>query len=202
MSRSGGRLHAPTLVAIAHPREGEIELRSPTVGAWRDAPAVGDAIASGGAIGALEVLGVVHALLAPADAAGTIVRLGGQHRGQEPVAWDDLLLVLDPRGIAAVAGAATAGTTATSATGGATFRAPTSGRYYGRPAPDKPPFVAVGDILEPGRTICMLEVMKTFNRVTYAPTATLPDRARITAILPREEEDLTAGTPILTLEPA
>jgi acetyl-CoA carboxylase biotin carboxyl carrier protein len=83
----------------------------------------------------------------------------------------------------------------THAATGLVFRAPTSGRFYGRPGPDKPAFVEVGTQLAPGTTICLLEVMKTFNRVTYAGAP-----ARVRELLVAEGADVNAGDPLLALE--
>jgi acetyl-CoA carboxylase carboxyltransferase component len=77
-------------------------------------------------------------------------------------------------------------------------RAPSSGRYWGRPAPGKPAFVAVGDVVTAGQTVGLLEVMKTFHRVTYGGDA-LPPRARVTAIAPADGDDLSAGDVIIEL---
>ena len=83
------------------------------------------------------------------------------------------------------------------------LRAPSSGRFWARPAPDKPAFAAVGDVIEAGRTVCLLEVMKSFHRVTYGGAdAGLPERARVTAIRPADGDDLAADDVILELEPA
>jgi acetyl-CoA carboxylase biotin carboxyl carrier protein len=79
------------------------------------------------------------------------------------------------------------------------FRAPTSGRFYGRSAPDKPPFVAPGAQLAHGATICLLEVMKTFHRVTYGGPG-LPDTARVRGVLVADGDDVNAGDPLLALE--
>jgi acetyl-CoA carboxylase biotin carboxyl carrier protein len=43
--------------------------------------------------------------------------------------------------------------------------APIPGVFYRRPAPDKPPFVAVGDAVEAGQTIGVIEIMKQFTEV-------------------------------------
>jgi acetyl-CoA carboxylase biotin carboxyl carrier protein len=75
------------------------------------------------------------------------------------------------------------------------FRAPTSGRFYGRPAPDKPAFVGAGTQLAAGTTICLLEVMKTFHRVTYSG-----DPARVRAVLVADGDDVNAGDALLALE--
>ncbi|MEO7731674.1 MAG: biotin/lipoyl-containing protein, partial [Kofleriaceae bacterium] len=78
-------------------------------------------------------------------------------------------------------------------------RAPTSGRFYGRSTPDKPPFVVEGAQLVQGATICLLEVMKTFHRVTYGG-AGLPETARIRKLLVADGADVNAGDPLLALE--
>jgi len=86
-------------------------------------------------------------------------------------------------------------------TTGLAVRAPSSGRYWARPAPDKPPFVSVGDLVTAGQTVCLLEVMKTFHRVSYGGPG-LPERARVTAIRPQDGDDLDADQVILELAPA
>jgi len=39
------------------------------------------------------------------------------------------------------------------------------GTFYSAPSPDSPPFVKVGDRIEPGTVICMIEAMKLFNEI-------------------------------------
>lgn len=45
------------------------------------------------------------------------------------------------------------------------IQAPMVGTFFARPSPEEPPFVAVGALLEPEDTVCLLEVMKVFNTV-------------------------------------
>ena len=82
---------------------------------------------------------------------------------------------------------------------GLVFAAPSSGRFYLRPGPDKPPFVRAGDTLTRGQAIGLLEVMKTFNRVQYGG-AGLPSPARVRAVLVEDGDDVAAGDPLLQLE--
>ena len=82
---------------------------------------------------------------------------------------------------------------------GLVFRAPTSGRFYGRSSPDKPPFVTAGDELAAGATVCLLEVMKTFHRVHYGG-ADLPERAKVREVLVKDGDDVSAGDALLALE--
>jgi acetyl-CoA carboxylase carboxyltransferase component len=84
---------------------------------------------------------------------------------------------------------------------GLVFRAPLAGRVYFRPSPDKPRFVEEGGVITRGTTVCMLEVMKTFNRIAYVGES-LPERARVVGFLIADGADVELGTPILQLEPA
>jgi len=43
--------------------------------------------------------------------------------------------------------------------------APIVGTFYRSPEPGKPPFVKVGDVIEPGKVICLIEAMKVFNEI-------------------------------------
>jgi biotin carboxyl carrier protein len=43
--------------------------------------------------------------------------------------------------------------------------APVPGIFYRRPAPDKAPFVEMGDTVEVGQTIGVIEIMKQFTEV-------------------------------------
>jgi len=42
---------------------------------------------------------------------------------------------------------------------------PMVGTFYRAPAPDEPPFVAVGDRIAIGQTVCIIEAMKLMNEV-------------------------------------
>lgn len=44
--------------------------------------------------------------------------------------------------------------------------APLTGIFYGRPAPEQPPFVGPGDHVVPGQLVALIETMKLFNEVT------------------------------------
>ena len=45
------------------------------------------------------------------------------------------------------------------------IRSPMIGTFYERPAPDKDPFVKVGDRVEIGQSVCVIEAMKLFNEI-------------------------------------
>ena len=185
--RRAGRLHAPQLDVLVVRTRGEhatIELRAPLPGVFVPWIGPGDVVTPGSDLGELLVLGRGSALVVPRaagdDAAtGIAIRMSP---ATHAVSYGDVLVALDPSlqlaGAASVAPAAAAAATVD----GVVFCAPTSGRFYGRPSPDRPPFVAEGTSLTTGTTICLLEVMKTFHRVTYGGPG-LPDTARVRRVL-------------------
>jgi acetyl-CoA carboxylase carboxyltransferase component/biotin carboxyl carrier protein len=79
------------------------------------------------------------------------------------------------------------------------FRVPLTGRVYFRPSPDKPPFVAVGDVIARGTTVCLVEAMKSFNRVHYGGEL-LPERARVVRFPIEDGSDVDQNMPIMELE--
>lgn len=46
-----------------------------------------------------------------------------------------------------------------------TIKSPIIGTFYRKPSPDKPTFVEVGDSINSGDTVCVIEAMKLFNEI-------------------------------------
>ncbi len=46
-----------------------------------------------------------------------------------------------------------------------TIKSPMIGTFYRTPSPDKPNFVSVGDEIQAGKVICIIEAMKLFNEI-------------------------------------
>lgn len=204
-----GRVYQPELMATARAVDRAddeqagvtVEILAPSPGLWRGAPPPGAVIRPGDPLGELEVLGVLHCVIAPAEAIGAVVATPHTpSAARRALSFGETMLVLDPDAAGQLAAAVerSAGAEA-ERDGRQAFRAPTSGRYYSRPGPDKALFVTVGDELAVGATVCLLEVMKTFNRVTYGG-AGLPDPGRVVEIAPDDGDDLAAGDVILYLE--
>jgi len=195
-----GRSARPQLVALLREHDGAAVLCAPAVGLWRGAPAPGSLLFEGAPLGELELLGVLHELVAPAGAAGVVVPVHEPHLGERALGFGDAMLRLRSLTVDGQAAAVLPGAAASADASRLVFRAPLSGRFYARASPDKPAFVQVGDEIATGHTVALLEVMKTFNRLTYGG-AGLPARARVRAVLVRDEDDVEAGAPILELEP-
>ncbi len=195
---SDGRTTRARMTAGLRHEGADQQLLSPGVGLVRGLPLAGTLMVEGSIVGELDVLGVLHVLVAPAGTRGSVeptpLRLG-----ERAVGHGDALVTLLPASLAE-AGAGPADTTSSRDLGKLVFRSPLSGRYYARPGPDRPDFVRPGDEITTGQSVALLEVMKTFNRLTYGGPG-LPERARVVAVLIRDEADVEIGAPILELEP-
>lgn len=197
---SGARRSERTITAAAKASGDRIDLICPAPGLFRVGVRPGDLVRPGGALGELEVLGQRLLVVAPDGARGAVVAVRGEGQARPAADFGAVLVTLDPAGVAGEAAAAAlpgggAGAAASAAAAGRVFRAPTSGRFYGRQGPDKPVFVSAGDELTPGATVCLLEVMKTFHRVTYAG-----EPARVREVLIADGADVNAGDALLALE--
>ncbi len=66
---------------------------------------------------------------------------------------------------AAAAVSATSNEAGLSAPAGTVFKAPMVGTFYRSAGPDKEAFVKVGDKVQKGQTLCIIEAMKLFNEI-------------------------------------
>lgn len=167
-------------------------LLCPSVGTVLEPPADGALVRAGQPILTLDVLGRARVVVAPPEAIGTLEPLV---KPEQPLGFGDpvaRLRAVEGQSVVRAREQAAGQTTLA-------FRSPMAGRFYGRPAPDKPAFVKVGDRVTRGQTLGLLEVMKTFHRLTYGGDD-LPDEARIVAIRVRDDDDIDADAPLFDLE--
>jgi acetyl-CoA carboxylase biotin carboxyl carrier protein len=45
------------------------------------------------------------------------------------------------------------------------IKAPMVGTFYRAPSPEAPPYVNMGDMIEPGQVVCIIEAMKLMNEI-------------------------------------
>lgn len=197
-AEADGRVYRPVIVARSRSlSDGRVEVLSPSPGLWRGAPAAGALVRADTSIGEIEMLGMLHELRVDGAAHGVVVDLS--ERGvaaRRVVQHGQVLLTLDPTGLSAHAALEA---DAREHESGLSFTAPSSGRFYLRPAPDKPPFVQVGGTVRDGDVVALLEVMKTFHRISYGGPG-LPRSARVLAIVPQDGDDVEVGQALLSLE--
>ena len=179
-------------------------LRSPEVGFFAGALPAGTVLVPGQSAGTIETLGRARVLRVPEGAGGRIVSEPSS-LARAPVGYRDVLYELEPTASATLPGSpavsrevARAGGTRA---GALVLPAPQAGRFYPRPAPGEPPFVAAGAVVEDGQPVGMLEVMKTFSHVPYRAGGGLPHRAKVVRVIAADGADVKPGDPLLEVEP-
>ncbi len=75
------------------------------------------------------------------------------------------------------------------------IKSPMVGTFYRAPAPDAPPYVEEGDLVEPGQTLCVLEAMKLFNELTAE------ERGIIRKICVENNQPVEYGQTLFLIEP-
>ena len=74
--------------------------------------------------------------------------------------------------------------------------APMVGVFYQSPAPDAPPFVQVGDVIEEGQTVCIIEAMKLMNEIESEVSG------KVIKILVENAKPVEFGQTLFLIEPA
>jgi acetyl-CoA carboxylase biotin carboxyl carrier protein len=101
-----------------------------------------------------------------------------------------------PVAAAAPAPAAAAAPAASNETNYLTITSPMIGTFYRTPGPDKDAFVNVGDLVEPGKVVCIVEAMKLFNEIESEV------KGRIVKVLVDNASPVEYGQPLFLVDPA
>ncbi|MDT7855277.1 acetyl-CoA carboxylase biotin carboxyl carrier protein [Rubrivirga sp. S365] len=72
--------------------------------------------------------------------------------------------------------------------------APIVGTFYAAPSPEADPFVAVGDRVEVGQTLCIIEAMKLMNEIQAEEAGT------VTRLLVENAEPVEFDQPLFVIE--
>ena len=75
------------------------------------------------------------------------------------------------------------------------IKSPMVGTFYRAPAPDAPPFVEVGQDLENGQVVCIIEAMKLMNEIKAEVAG------RIVEVLVESGAPVEFGQPLFAVEP-
>jgi acetyl-CoA carboxylase biotin carboxyl carrier protein len=73
---------------------------------------------------------------------------------------------------------------------------PMVGTYYSSSAPDSPPFVSVGTVVQPSTTLCIIEAMKVFTDIPAGVSGTIAE------ILVKSGQPVEFGQPLFRVVPA
>ena len=77
-----------------------------------------------------------------------------------------------------------------------TIKSPMIGTFYRKSSPDKPNFVEVGSVIEPGKVLCIIEAMKLFNEIESEI------KGKIVKILVDDSMPVEYDQPLFLVEPA
>lgn len=75
------------------------------------------------------------------------------------------------------------------------IRSPMVGTFYSAADPESPPFVTVGDVVEPDTLVCLVEAMKVFNEIKAEVSG------RLTKVLVNNAEAVEYDQPLFAVEP-
>lgn len=73
--------------------------------------------------------------------------------------------------------------------------APLTGVFYSAPSPNSSAFAQVGDPIQPGQVVCIVEAMKVFNEIKAEVSGT------VTAILPKDGQLVQKGDALIRVKP-
>jgi acetyl-CoA carboxylase biotin carboxyl carrier protein len=79
--------------------------------------------------------------------------------------------------------------------GSTAIRSPMVGTFYRAPSPGAPPFVEVGQKVEPDTTVCIIEVMKLMNSIAAGM------RGIVARVLLDDAAVVETGQPLILLRP-
>lgn len=77
-----------------------------------------------------------------------------------------------------------------------TIKAPIVGTYYSASSPESPPFVSVGDKVQVGDVLCIIEAMKLMNEIESEVSGTIKE------VLIANAEPVEYDQPLFVIEPS
>lgn len=176
---------------------------SPALGYYSSMPQSGAYLPGGSLVGRLKILNTFHDLRLPGDVSGLVVA-DSEKDFVFPVAYGQELFRLTRDKHFLEAGGQAAPTLAkdgkdAESEAGGVVTAFTSGIFYARPGPDSPPFVTVGQKIEKGKALGLIEVMKTFNHIIFQGTAK-GDVGVIKKIYVKDSQEVKLGQPLFLID--
>jgi acetyl-CoA carboxylase biotin carboxyl carrier protein len=182
-------------------KERSFIVRSPAVGVLDRVPNLGGFQNPLAGFAALTVLGKQQVLVLPHNVSGRVVEqlVTGMNIAVE---YNQPLfrLEVDAEEYARIQSARQRGPLAQTPDGLIAVPSPSEGIFYRRASADSPPYVEVGDRVQRGSVLGLVEVMKCFNQIVYGGPG-CPDRATVVSVQADDGTEVTFGAPLFHVKP-
>jgi len=198
-----GELHIKMacLESLSEFKNSQHRILAPAVGFYSMAPRHGTLLAEGSFIGRLKILNSIYELYLPAGIEGIVV-VDQEMDKLIPVEYGQELFKIDPDTRVQY----TKNQIETAETAdpldseqGFIITAFTTGIFYGKSSPDSEPFVSVGQEIQKGKILGLIEVMKMFNQIIFQGTDT-SDSGRIKRIYVKDNQEVKLGQKLFLIE--
>ena len=170
-------------------------LCSPAVGTIVALADNNDVISANDVVAEISILGVRHQLIAP-DTVQHRIAFADDLNLSQGVAYQQVIASL----ATVVDGEEITPNAASEDLSELCVISPQAGRFYHRPAADAEAFVTAGEIISAGKTIGLLEVMKTFSPVKWNPAPGNPQTAVVVKYRIADGNDVEDSQPLLDLD--
>ena len=195
-----------TLKALVEPDPQDSErivLLSPAVGLFRPHLPKGAYVTPDLSIGMFSSLQRFYQLLVPQGARGAVLEQLVED-GINRVQYRTPLLRVGAATAEQIVGETgedgdTAAATAEHGADDILVKSPTHGVFYRKPDPKAPAYVNVGDIVEPGTQLALVEVMKCFNQIRLDGDG-LPERCEVVQITAEDASEVALGQVLFVLK--
>jgi acetyl-CoA carboxylase biotin carboxyl carrier protein len=193
------RLH--TLVET---EESQQVIAAPTVGYFSNSPRPGDILVGGSFIGRLKTLNSSYHLFLPDNVSGQVMVNEAKdfvyavQYGQELFRLRTGVDLLSDQ-VEGGTAASHSGDNEDPQESGFLVKAFTNGIFYAQPSPDSPPFVSVGQEIEKGKALGLIEVMKTFNHIVFQGTGD-SNTGTIKKIYVKDSQEVKQDQPLFLID--
>jgi len=187
------------LKVLSETKDSEHFVLSPKVGYFTIAHPAGTFLSPGAFVGRLRVMNSHYDLFLPGNIQGKVV-VDEKRDRIIPVEFGQELFRLNPdeqlvEAEKEAAPGKSKGDVTVEADEGFVITAFTTGIFYIKPAPDAPPFVEVGQKIEKGKALGLIEVMKTFNRIIFHGTDK-SDGGTVKKVYVEDAAEVKSGQPL------
>lgn len=188
------------LIALSEKETRNYRILSPSVGTFYPAVDNNSFVASNSIIGRLKILNSFFDIVLPGNVSGLVGIINSEDKCFFVDYKQDLLVLKPHKNI----DSEDLGNVKTKKLNrefenGFLVKSFTTGIFYRSSSPDLLPYVEEGQLIEKGKVLCLIEVMKTFNQVKFQGT-TKSNTGKIKKILVKDCTEVNIGQALFLVE--